>query len=61
LLLHPLKGEAVVAVEETPALGAVVVAEENEGGIVGFGSVGEALEKGVVVEEEVGGCGLGRG
>jgi hypothetical protein len=55
LLVHPLECVAAVAVVEAPALRGAVVAEEHEAGVVGFGGVGEEVEKGIVVEKEVGG------
>src|SRR6478735_7218026 len=51
--VYPLEGVAAVAVVEAPPLGSSVIAEEHEARVVGFGGVGEEIEEGVVIKEEV--------
>ena len=50
---EPLKGMAAITMRAPPALRSAVVTEEHHSGMVGLGSVGKEVERGVVVQEEV--------
>lgn len=49
--VYPLEGVAAVAVVEASSSGSSVIAEEHEACVISFGSVGEEIEEGVVIEE----------
>ncbi|KAF5613859.1 isoflavone reductase like IRL [Fusarium subglutinans] len=51
--VYLLEGVAAVAMVKAPPLGSSVIAEEHETCIVSFWGVGEEVEEGVVIEEEV--------